>query len=141
MKLLSNCKIILSFATLICFLAILSCVGQNPFETAKFEINIFEIENNSNDSIKIAYSFKHLYDIVNDTSKLIKPNTKYAFYSSDFSNDGPSNPQEALTSASIIILSGGSGNGSFNIQLSGWQKENYSDKYSTGIRYTYVYNN
>ena len=70
--------------TFLSYLAILSCSGQNPFEIAKFEINIFAIENNSNDSIKIAYSFKHLYDIVSDTSKLIKPNAYSGLFGTRF---------------------------------------------------------
>ena len=115
------------------------CTCSNPFATEAFEANLFAVENKSVDTIKVACSFKYLHETATDTSRLIRPNTTLVFYRSDSFNGGPSSPQSALTAVSLLLVSDGYVYTSIGIPLSGWERKNYSDGKSKGIRYTYVY--
>jgi hypothetical protein len=54
-------------------LIIAQCDSKNPFETEPFDLNVYYIDNHSNDTIKIAIAYKDLFEIKYDTSDIVLP--------------------------------------------------------------------
>jgi hypothetical protein len=119
-------------------LIIAQCDSKNPFETEPFDLNVYYIDNHSNDTIKIAIAYKDLFEIKYDTSDIVLPNKKESFYSSGFV-DGPLVPDEALASLKILIIKNGLIDYTVNIGLLEYKAERYSNKESKGYNFIYTY--
>ena len=123
----------------ILFATLISCATTTPFEPTKFEANVFSVSNKSADTIMIEYSYSYLFEMVTDTSALVEPEDTCNFYYSDFTNGGPASLQSVMTTVAILVVVDGTVVYSEPVDLTVWEKTNYSDGNNEGTRYLYTY--